>query len=176
MIESLPITTASLTLRCFTLADAPKVFAMSQERGMRQWIPDQVYDDERQASDVLRYLIEQYQSPEVPVRAPLVLGICVRKSGELIGHVGLSPVPEAVEIGYAIDDAHQRNGFATEAVRAMADWAVRTLTLPAVHGIVAADNTASCKVLQKAGFTLIREATRPLHNQTRLVRTYRKQL
>jgi RimJ/RimL family protein N-acetyltransferase len=175
MRASLPIATASSLLRPFTLGDARKVLAMSQERGMREWIPDQVYEDEREAARVLRYLIEQYDNPAAPVSAPLVLGICLRSSGELIGHAGLGPAQGVVEIGYAIEDAHQGKGLATEAARAMADWGLRTFALPAVDGIVASDNVGSCKVLEKAGFALVAETTRPLHGVTRLVRTYRRQ-
>jgi len=152
------------------------VFTMSQQRGMREWIPDQVYEDEQEASAVLRHLIEQYEKTDAPMRAPFVLGVCLRSSGELIGHVGLSPMKDVVEIGYAIDDVHQGRGFATEAVRAMAEWGFRVLALPGMEGIVASDNAASCKVLERAGFLLRGEATRSLHGVTRLVRTYRRQV
>ena len=151
-----------------------KVYAMSLEDGMRRWIPDQVYEDAAEAERVLRHLIAQYDSPDAPVGAPLVLGVCLRESGELIGHVGLSPARDGVEIGYAIEEAHQGNGFATEVVRAAADWGIRTFGLPFIDGIVASDNLASCKVLERAGFALVSEETRPLHSTTRLVKTYRR--
>ncbi len=170
----LPIETKTLSLRHFTLEDAPKVFSMSQEGGMREWIPDQVYQDEDAASRVLSYLIEQYQNPAAPVKAPLVLGVCLRDDGELVGHVGLSPCPDGVEIGYAIEDAHQGRGLATEAVGAVVEWGTLTFGLPCVLGIVARDNAASCKVLENAEFELLDEATRPLHGATRRVRTYRR--
>ena len=174
MTESLPIATVSLTLRRFSEADAPKILAMSQQSGMREWIPDQVYADEREAIRVLRYLIEQYDNPDAPVKAPLVLGVCLRTSGELIGHVGLSPAQDVVEIGYAIEDAHQGKGLATEAVGAMADWGIRTFALPGVDGIVASDNTPSCRVLEKAGFAPVGEATRSVHGVIRSEKTYRR--
>lgn len=174
MTKVQPLTTGSLTLRRFTLADVPKVFAMGMEHGMREWIPDQVYEHEREADQVVRYLIEQYANPNAPAQAPLVLGVCLRSNGELIGHVGLSPCEQAVEIGYAIEDAHQGKGFATEAVRAMAEWGIQAFSLPGVNAIVASDNVASCKVLEKAGFTLAGETMRALHGTVRLVRTYRK--
>ena len=174
MSGALPIETASLTLRRFTPADAREVLAMSRQPGLRAWLPDQVYADEREAADVLRHLIAQYDLPAAPVTAPLVLGVCLRPGAALIGHVGLSPSRDVVEIGYAIDDAHQGRGLATEAVRAMADWGIRRFGLPGVDGIVAADNAGSCRVLEKAGFVLVGEAPRPLHGVTRRVRTYRR--
>jgi ribosomal-protein-alanine N-acetyltransferase len=147
------------------------MFVMSQQPGLRTWIPDQVYADEQHAGDVLAYLIAQYDKP---LPAPQVLGVYLPDSGELVGHVGLSAIPSGIEVGYAIDDAHQGKGLATAAVMAMADWGFQTLALSEIYGIVVRDNAASCRVLEKAGFVLVDEATRPMHGVTRLVRTYRK--
>ncbi len=135
---------------------------------MRTWLPDQVYADEAQAESVLRYLIDKYEAGP-PTEAPLVLGVCLPDSGELVGHVGLSPLNGLVEIGYAIADAHQGKGLATAAVRAMLAWA----NLATVEGIAASENAGSCRVLEAAGFSLVDEAMRPMHGVTRLVRTYR---
>lgn len=167
------ITTASLILRRFAPADVAGVFAMSQEPGMRAWLPDQVYADEREAADVLRHLIAQYDNPGAPRSAPLVLGVCLRATGELVGHAGLSPAGDDVELGYAIADAHRGKGLATEAAAAMTRWGIETFALPHVVAIVASDNAASCRVLEKAGFALRAEVSRPLHGVTRPVRTYR---
>ncbi len=174
MLELLPVATESLTLRAFTLADAPKVLAMSRERGMREWIPDQVYADEAEAAGVLRYLIGEYSKSDAPARAPFVLGVCVGDSDELVGHVGLSPYEGVVEIGYAIEDAHQGRGLATGAARALSDWGIRVFDLPFVDGVVASDNVASCRVLERAGFDLVGEDRRSMHGLVRPVKTYRK--
>jgi ribosomal-protein-alanine N-acetyltransferase len=163
---------SAVVLRRFTLADVSKLFVMSQQAGLRTWIPDQVYADEQRASEVLAYLIAQYDQPDPARRAPLVLGVCL--GDELVGHVGLSAIPDGVEIGYAIADGHQGKGFATEAVAAMTAWGFDRLALPAIDGIVAPDNAGSCRVLEKAGFVMVSEAMRPMHGVTQLVRTYRK--
>jgi [ribosomal protein S5]-alanine N-acetyltransferase len=170
-----PLTTPSLTLRIFAPEDAPKVFAMSREPGMRTWLPDQVYENEQSAIDVLRYLITQCRDPGTPARGPYVLGICLTKSSELIGHVGLSPLRGQVEVGCAIEQRFQGRGFATEAIKAMSEWGMQRFGLAHVLGIVATENIASSRVLERAGFALIDESTRSLHGQTRLVRTYRKE-
>lgn len=167
-----PLTTASLTLRTFVPEDAAKVFAMSQEIGMRTWLSDQVYEDANTALEVLRYLIAKYRDPGTPALAPYVLGIC--RSSELIGHVGLSPLGDQVEVGFAIEHRFQGRGFATEAIKAMTEWGLQNFGLSQVLGVVASDNIASRKALERAGFALIDESMRSLHGQTRLVRTYRK--
>ncbi|HEY5947507.1 MAG TPA: GNAT family N-acetyltransferase [Kofleriaceae bacterium] len=146
------ISTSRLLLRPFTLADAPKLFVMSVEEGMRRWIPDQVYRDERHAEQVASALMAFTAKRPDPATSPYVLGVEDRETGALIGHVGLSPARGSVEIGYAIEQRLQGKGFATEAVTAMSRWAVAELSLPEVLGIVAADNVQSCRVLEKSGF------------------------
>jgi RimJ/RimL family protein N-acetyltransferase len=102
-----------------------------------------------------------------------VLGVCRGGGTELIGHVGLSPQREGVEIGYAIEAKHQGEGLATEAVRAAVGWGMRRFALDCIFGIASCDNVASCRVLERAGFALWDESVRTLHHQRRLVRTYR---
>ena len=162
--SSPPIVSASVTLRRFTADDGPKVFAMSQEAGLRTWLPDQVYESEARALEVVRYLIASYHDPGTPSLAPYVLGVSLNDSRELIGHVGLSPLRGQVEIGFAIEARHQGRGLACEAVGAMSEWALRRFELPRILGVVARGNEASCRVLQRAGFTLADESP--------LVRTY----
>jgi RimJ/RimL family protein N-acetyltransferase len=170
-----PILTSSLTLRIFAPEDAPRVFAMSQEPGMRTWLPDQVYENAQSALEVLRYLIVQCRDPGTPARGPYVLGICLTQSSELIGHVGLSPLRDQVEVGCALGQRFQGRGFATQAIRAICEWGMQRFGLPHVLGVVAAENIASSKVLERAGFARTDESMRSLHGHTRLVRTYRKE-
>jgi RimJ/RimL family protein N-acetyltransferase len=139
---------------------------MSQEAGMRAWLPDQVYESEARALEVLRYLIAGYDDPGAPALAPYVLGVELNETRDLIGHVGLSPLRGKVEIGYAIEARHQGRGFACEAVGAMSEWALRRFELPEILGVVSPDNAASCRVLERAGFTLMDESPR--------VRTYER--
>jgi RimJ/RimL family protein N-acetyltransferase len=146
------ISTPRLLLRPFSLADVPKVFVMGGEEGIRRWIPDQVYRDQQHAELVVRALMGHTENRPDPAAQPYVLGIEHNMTGDLIGHVGLSPARGSVEIGYAIEQRLQGNGLATEAVTAIARWASAALSLPEVLGIVAADNVQSCRVLEKAGF------------------------
>src|SRR3970040_1060351 len=95
-LRQLPIETASLTLRAIVPEDEPKVFQMSQEDGMRTWLPSQVYRDEVHAASVLASLISQYSVPGDPRIGPYVLGVQVRSVGELVGDVGFGHFGEAV--------------------------------------------------------------------------------
>jgi RimJ/RimL family protein N-acetyltransferase len=88
------------------------------------------------------------------------LWFCVRRDQrELVGNAGFkgSPKNGSVEIGYSTLEAHQRNGYCTEAVRALMAWAfeheaVQTIiahTLPAL--------VPSIRVLEKCGFVFAGE-------------------
>jgi len=188
-----PIASHSIVLRHFAPEDAPKAYAMSQELGLRTWLPDQVYESEAGALDVLRYLIDACRDPGSPARGPYVLAVCAGSSMELIGHVGLSPVggealdrlglvghvhgndrESEVEVGYAIEERHQGKGFASEAVGTMVNWALERFDLPRVLGIVATDNVASCRVLEHAGFALVRETRNRMHGRFGLIRIYQR--
>jgi len=145
---------------------------MSLESGMREWIPDQVYRSESHTTEVLEYLMAQYANQESPTQAPYVLGVCLGATGELIGHVGLSPLRNQVEIGYAIEEKHQRHGYGTETVSAMTRWGHDTFQLPTVLGVVSSENVGSCRVLEKSGYGLAKEKAGTLHGRQGLIRTY----
>lgn len=164
----------NVALRYLTMADVEKIFQMSREAGMQQWIPDQVYEDEKESAEVIAFLSAQYKNPPVPQEAPYVLGVELKLTQELIGHVGLSPAGSSVEIGYAIEEKHQEKGYATEAVSAFSSWALKGLEIPEVLGIVDCENNSSCRVLEKSGFILDEENEKNAFGRRCLCRTYRK--
>ena len=140
---------------------------------MRTYLPDQVYKDEQHASAVLNYLIGHCVISATPTKTPYVYGICLKENDTLIGHIGLSPSNGQVEVGYAIADEFQGRGFASEAVTVMSHWAIPRFSLPCLIAIVARDNVASCRVLERCGYVQSDESTRSLHGRAQLVRTYR---
>lgn len=142
----------SLALRPFTPLDAPKVFELSREAGVRRWLPSQVYRDEAHAASVLQFLVSQYRADLDPGTSPCVLGIELKATRELVGHVGLSPLEGNAEVGFAVQQSHQGRGIATEAVRALCQWADARFPHTRIVGVVARDNIASRRVLLRAGF------------------------
>jgi [ribosomal protein S5]-alanine N-acetyltransferase len=163
----------NLCLRYFNMDDVVPVFEMSQEEGMKQWIPDQVYADEQEAKEVIEFLMGQYSDKPNPKVGPFVLGVALKDSGELIGHVGLSPARNNVEIGYAIADKHQGKGYGTEVVSTMSKWALENIDIPCILGIVASENLGSCRVLEKSGYELMEEKHTHAFGRECLCRTYR---
>lgn len=80
----------------------------------------------------------------------------------LVGIGGFSDVPNAegtVEAGYSVLPKYQRRGYATEALKALVEWA---LAHPEVRRVVAEiypGYESSVRVLEKAGFLLYEEDT-----------------
>ncbi|GAA2349038.1 hypothetical protein GCM10010246_40780 [Streptomyces cuspidosporus] len=77
-----------------------------------------------------------------------------RDTGLVVGSLGLfwPPSEGVVELGYGIVASRRGRGYATEAARALAEFA---LTAPEVHTVSAGvelSNPASVRVLEKAGF------------------------
>lgn len=98
----------------------------------------------------------------------------LKSTGELIGSVGyvalLMPFEQIPGVGsgtrsdyyspefgmfWTIDPAHQRQGYATEAVQAMIGYAFRELHLKRIVATTQYMNVASQGVMKKVGMTLI---------------------
>lgn len=143
-----------LTIRPFSLEDIPKLYQMSQEEGMKTWIPDQVYQDLKHTTQTVSFLNSQIENDEDPSSNPIVFGIYINNNSSIIGHIGLSPAQNQVEIGYAIEDENQGKGYATEAVKCFTKWAFNTYNLDLLLGIVHPNNSGSRKTLSNGGFVL----------------------
>ena len=88
-----------------------------------------------------------------------------REDGRFLGRAGLlvwdragwgpSTLPEAVEpeieLGWTLAREHWGNGFATEAARAIRDWAFGELALERLISIIHPENTASQRVAERLG-------------------------
>jgi RimJ/RimL family protein N-acetyltransferase len=90
----------------------------------------------------------------------LARAIVLREGGRaMIGNVGFhgepgvnaAGAPEALEIGYGILAEHRRQGYATEAVMALLDWA-RGQGISHFVASVAPDNEPSLAIVRKLGF------------------------
>jgi RimJ/RimL family protein N-acetyltransferase len=80
-----------------------------------------------------------------------------RATGITVGGLAFHWVSErdkTAEIGFVFDPCHQGKGFATEASRALIDWAFASAGMHRVIGQLDARNAASARVLEKLGMRL----------------------
>jgi RimJ/RimL family protein N-acetyltransferase len=81
-----------------------------------------------------------------------------RGGGRIVGDVGLSVAdgePGVIKVGYTIDPAFQGLGYATEAIRALVEYAFETLGAEVVRAHASAENTPSIRVAEKIGMRLV---------------------
>lgn len=85
-----------------------------------------------------------------------VTRFCVEVEGEAAGSVGLHVGSDiervAAEIGYWLGERYWSRGVMSAAVRAVTDYALTALALERVFATPFADNVASARVLERAGF------------------------
>ena len=80
-----------------------------------------------------------------------------RVSGAFLGVIGLMTIPwearftPAVEIGWRITPAHQRQGYAGEAARLALEFGFGTLNLPEIVAFTAPGNAPSWRLMEKLG-------------------------
>ncbi|MBO7600966.1 MAG: GNAT family N-acetyltransferase, partial [Lachnospiraceae bacterium] len=91
---------------------------------------------------------------------PYVLAIESKLTGELIGDTGINEVEgtkNEIEIGYTICKKYSGQGLATEAVKAMTDYAFSKFDAEIIYGRVMHGNEASVRVIEKNGYEFVKE-------------------
>merc|ERR1711964_838776 len=83
-------------------------------------------------------------TPQDGVIGLMHIAICGPNNAALFGH--------KVSIGYWLGEPFWGRGYATEAVRAVTDYAFRELGVSRIEATAYSTNIGSCKVLEKAGF------------------------
>lgn len=147
--------TDRLRLRPFTSVDADDLFALhSSAHVLRYWDAPPWTERARAES----FIVAAGRMAEEGSGARLAMD---RASDEaFIGWCALAqwnPAYRSASMGYCLDAAAWGHGYATEAGRALLQWAFDTLDLNRVEAQTDTRNAASARVLEKLGF--VREGT-----------------
>ncbi len=88
--------------------------------------------------------------------------VVARDGASVVGSAGfMGKVPEEgqpIELGYGVLPEHRNRGYATEASRALVEWALSQPSVERVIAKCAPDNAPSVRVLEKIGMTRCGEA------------------
>lgn len=124
-------------------------------------------------ADVMRYLATgapmdkaealtrfQQRLAAPPAELHAVWAVVERLSGELIGHAALHALEgtELVEVAYALGKRWWGRGYASEAASAAVRYGFERLALDPIVAVTRPTNAASRRVLQKLGFSYVRDA------------------
>jgi ribosomal-protein-alanine N-acetyltransferase len=147
--------TARLRLRPFNDSDADGLFALhSNVNALRYW--DSPPWSERLRAE--QFITACRQMAEEGTGSRLAVDRVA--DGAFIGWCSLTrwnPDYRSASMGYCFDDAAWGSGYATEAARAVLQWAFDTLDINRVQAETDTRNAASARVLEKLGF--VREGT-----------------
>jgi [ribosomal protein S5]-alanine N-acetyltransferase len=152
--SGLRLETPRLLLREMTPADAPALHAVIGDPENMLWYPHPFSMEEVDAW--IARQMERYAT------GTGLLGLVLRETGAFLGDCG--PVwqtadegqPPELEIGYHVHRAWQGRGLATEAARAVRDYAFTTLGVDHVISLIRPENLPSRRVAEKNGLTLHR--------------------
>jgi RimJ/RimL family protein N-acetyltransferase len=148
----LSISTPRLLLRELKSADAPALFEVLGDPETMRFYPRPYSREE--VDEWIGRQIGRY------AMGAGLLGVVLRDSGTLIGDCGLVwqevEGVEEPEIGYHVHREHQGRGYATEAARAVRDYAFGTLGCDHVISMIRPENLASRRVAEKNGLTVDR--------------------
>jgi RimJ/RimL family protein N-acetyltransferase len=149
-----PIETERLTLRPFVEDDFDAMHAMQSDAEVQRYL----YGEPKSPAESRDYLKRKIASSAWAEEGDwLGAAVIERATGTTVGDVSMQWVSEkdrTAEIGFIFLPQHQGQGFATEAARAMLDWAFEHAGIHRVVGHLEARNAASARVLEKLGMRL----------------------
>jgi [ribosomal protein S5]-alanine N-acetyltransferase len=147
--------TARLRLRPFTDGDADALFALQSDAHVLRYWDSAPWSDPGRARQFIarcRELAEEGTGARMAIdrgSEETFVGWCTLARWD--------PGHRSASLGYCLAEAAWGHGYATEAARALLQWAFDTLPLNRVQAEVDTRNAASARVLEKLGF--VREGT-----------------
>ncbi|HXX65368.1 MAG TPA: GNAT family N-acetyltransferase [Bacteroidota bacterium] len=143
------ILTSRLLLRKAQMKDAPAIFQeYAQDAEVTRyltWKPDRTLTE---VEEFLGRCIEHWRRG-----SSFTWAITLRDSSALVGMIEGRIDAYMINVGYVLGRAHWNRGYATEAVKAICQWAEGEAEVFRIWAVCAVDNPASARVLEKAGMT-----------------------
>jgi RimJ/RimL family protein N-acetyltransferase len=149
------IETERLLLRTWTPSDVPLMALISANPVVMEHFPKT--QDIKATEKLIIHINEHYNKYGYAAYA-----VEIKKSGEFIGFVGLNHpsfdilnfIPKGlpiVEIGWRLSLDHWGKGYATEAAKAVLDYAFTVLNLDEIISFTTIGNVKSRRVMEKVG-------------------------
>jgi RimJ/RimL family protein N-acetyltransferase len=154
-LRSPTLHTTRLRLRPFTSADADDLFALHSSADVLRYWDSPPWSDRDRADGFIascRQMADEGSGARPAIERA--------SDGAFLGWCSLTrwnPTYRSASLGYCLSDAAWGHGYATEAARALLQWAFDTVDLNRVQAEADTRNAASARVLEKLGFA--REGT-----------------
>lgn len=140
------IETERLILRPLEKEDAQDIFEWASDPVVNKYMPYTLYQNVHQAEDWIASIKDKENVNE--------FAFYLKDMQKVIGAGSVNIVSEekVCELGYNLNQAFWRKGYATEAAKAMIQWAYQNLHVRDFVAKHANLNTVSGNVLKKCGF------------------------
>jgi [ribosomal protein S5]-alanine N-acetyltransferase len=144
--------TGRLLLRRMRLDDAEAMFAYASDPEVTRYVLFETHRTVEDSETFLRLAVEGYERGDFGG-----WGVVLKDSGAFVGTCGVdvnyAPEHTRAELGYVLSRDHWGRGLMTEAVRAVIRFSFRRMELNRIQARCIAENTASARVMEKAGMT-----------------------
>jgi RimJ/RimL family protein N-acetyltransferase len=151
------IKTERLFLRPFREEDAEAASFNSCQPIVAAQMSDMVYDTIEKAADWIKQTHTWFNIED---RICQILAIERIEDNKVLGLVGIAykdNLNGKVEVLYSMTDKEQNKGYATEAMRALIDWAFFNCNIDCLVAIIKPTNPASRRVIEKLGFKWVEQ-------------------
>lgn len=141
--------TNRLILRKMTLDDAEAVFAYASDPEVTRYVIWETHLSIEDSRAFLDLVTTKYQSGGEPE-----WGIVYKGDHRFVGTCGIvswEPYHARAELGYALSRDYWGRGLMAEAVGAMISFGFKEMNLNRIEARCIAENTASARVMEKAG-------------------------
>ncbi|MED1510838.1 MULTISPECIES: GNAT family N-acetyltransferase [Bacillus] len=157
-------------LQEFTMKDAESIYKISNQPEIEKFLPDWKSTKEQRVNWVTNYEVPENKAFFDAVKLTsnveeysLKLGVFITSTNEFIGWccTGIKeelPSPNR-EIMYAISSEYQHKGYATQATKGLIGYLFENTNVDALNAIALINNVPSNKVIEKCGFTYMRQQT-----------------
>jgi ribosomal-protein-alanine N-acetyltransferase len=147
------IETSRLLLRPFTAADIPAYAAIRAKPQVVRYLMGGA-ETAKQANEIARSRVTWFAGMWQEPGGFGPWAVIEQASGSLIGHGGLrrwEALGNAPELLYMLDDTAWGKGYASEIAQAALRFGFEALDRPEIVAAAAPENTASIRVMEKAG-------------------------
>jgi RimJ/RimL family protein N-acetyltransferase len=147
----LEINTKRLILRDYSETDIDDIHEYGSDPEVVKHMPFGPNTHEDSQNYLNEVIVKQKEEP----RIDYAIAVELKSEDKLIGGCRVNKVSEReAHLGYILNQNYWGNGYATEAAKAMVEYAFTELGVHRVYADCHPENTASIRVLEKVGMVL----------------------
>ena len=148
------VETPRVLLRPFTEDDLRAFVRIARQEEVLEFLPESDRMTKEELEDAFSWLLECYTTNTLESIRKFTLPVVLKQTGGIVGWCGLGPLEydrAKTEVFFVISKEHWGKGLATEAARALLEYAFAALGLDRVMAVADPRNKASLAVIRKLG-------------------------